>query len=214
MQANSSEGMSLRPRRKPLADLTNTSSLRFSAATESRKPEPKPKVSPEYFSSKSSVSSAGSSDPKNTGVSESPKSTFVAKGTSTISVSSVASSIKCDFVRGKNGGGSTVKLQYVRKKQKEQKDVSLAAASSAPPLGRTQRFRKKLLMKVGMNQNEAYSEPYQKKKKRQRCLGSAGSRLVDKDIPLQDFIQKQRAYFAEVDSFELPEEVVSESELE
>ncbi|KAL0910790.1 hypothetical protein M5K25_018878 [Dendrobium thyrsiflorum] len=49
---------------------------------------------------------------------------------------------------------------------------------------------------------------------RQRCLGSAGSKLVDEDIPLEDFIQKQRAYFAEVDSFELPEEVVSESELE
>ncbi|KAL0910792.1 hypothetical protein M5K25_018880 [Dendrobium thyrsiflorum] len=85
MQANSSEGVSLRPRRKPLADLTNSSSLRLSTATESGKPEPKPKVSPGHSSSKSSVSSAGSSDPKNTGGRESPKSTFVAKGTSTIS---------------------------------------------------------------------------------------------------------------------------------
>ncbi|KAL0910791.1 hypothetical protein M5K25_018879 [Dendrobium thyrsiflorum] len=61
-------------------------------------------------------------------------------------VSSVASCIKCDFVGGKNGGRSTVKLQYVRKKQKEQKDVSLAAASSAPPLGRKQRFRYVILL--------------------------------------------------------------------
>lgn len=30
----------------------------------------------------------------------------------------------------------------------------------------------------------------------------------------QDFIDKQRAYFAEIDAFELPVEVASESELE
>ncbi|CAO2153537.1 unnamed protein product [Urochloa humidicola] len=30
----------------------------------------------------------------------------------------------------------------------------------------------------------------------------------------EDFVKKQRAYFADVDAFELPEEEVSESELE
>lgn len=36
----------------------------------------------------------------------------------------------------------------------------------------------------------------------------------DKHALPQDYIEQQRAYFAEIDAFELPEEVVSESELE
>lgn len=35
-----------------------------------------------------------------------------------------------------------------------------------------------------------------------------------KPILPPDFVEKQRAYFAEIDSFELPEEEVSESELD
>jgi hypothetical protein len=35
-----------------------------------------------------------------------------------------------------------------------------------------------------------------------------------KFIPPLDYIEKQRAYFAEIDAFELVEEEVSESELE
>ncbi|XP_020593768.1 uncharacterized protein LOC110033930 [Phalaenopsis equestris] len=209
MEARSSEGMSLRPRRKPFADITNASSLHSSTATDSVKPKPKLKISPEYSSSKSSVSSSGSTNPKNTGDRESLKCTPVANGSSLISVSGVFSSIKCGFVGNEKGEQSSVRWQYVKEKRKEQKDVSLRASSSCPPLGRSRRVRKNLSMKHEMSQNEAFSEPYRKKKKRQRCSGSAGE-----DIPLQDFIQKQRAYFAEVDSFELPEEEVSESELE
>lgn len=37
---------------------------------------------------------------------------------------------------------------------------------------------------------------------------------INKSLLPQDFIEKQRAYFAEVDAFDLPEEAVSESELE
>ena len=37
---------------------------------------------------------------------------------------------------------------------------------------------------------------------------------VSKPMLPKDFIEKQKAYFAEIDAFELPEEVVSESELE
>ena len=37
---------------------------------------------------------------------------------------------------------------------------------------------------------------------------------IKKPVLPQDFVEKQKAYFAEIDAFELPEEVVSESELE
>ncbi|XP_026658428.2 uncharacterized protein LOC113462411 [Phoenix dactylifera] len=42
----------------------------------------------------------------------------------------------------------------------------------------------------------------------------AGDEDLGGPILLQDYIEKQRAYFAEIDAFELPEEVVSERELE
>lgn len=49
------------------------------------------------------------------------------------------------------------------------------------------------------------------------CDGVQKQRVPENDPendPLQDFIRKQAAYFAEVDAFELPVEVVSDSESE
>lgn len=40
-----------------------------------------------------------------------------------------------------------------------------------------------------------------------------GENLCTHPLP-QDFIEQKRAYFAEIDAFELPEEVVSDSEVE
>lgn len=45
------------------------------------------------------------------------------------------------------------------------------------------------------------------------CDGLQKQRVPKNDLS-QDFIEEQKAYFAEVDAFELPEEVVSDSELE
>lgn len=61
-------------------------------------------------------------------------------------VSGVSSSIKCGSAVGKSGAQSTVKLQYVKGKRKEQKDASFTAALSCPPLGRTQRIRYAILL--------------------------------------------------------------------
>ncbi|KAK8946962.1 hypothetical protein KSP39_PZI006715 [Platanthera zijinensis] len=203
-------GASSRPRRKPLADLTNAQSLRLSTAADSVKPKPRPKLIPEQSGTKSPASNAGSSDHKDSGDLELPKSTPVSKEISS-SVSGVDSGEEV-AATSKRGSRSSFKLELVKE---ERKNVSFKTAFSCPPVGRTQKLRNNSGMKHVLNQNvAACSEPCQKKKKRPRRLGPDDNvRLADKG-PLEDFIRKQRAYFAEVDSFELPEEVVSESELE
>lgn len=190
-----------------MADLSNASPLRLLVAANSVKPKSSIKVSPECSSSKSSFSSAGSSYPKIPGDTESPKSTTVSKGITT-SVSGIVNGKKI-ISTSKRGGQSTVNLELVKEKRKND---SSTEAFSCPAVRRSHKLRNSSLMQHDMNQNTAYSEPCQKKKK--RCLGPDGSRFADDNIPLEDFIQKQRAYFAEVDSFELPVEAVSESELE
>jgi len=47
---------------------------------------------------------------------------------------------------------------------------------------------------------------------RKRHYGTAVK--LQKPILAPEFVEKQRAYFAEIDAFELPEEEVSDSELE
>ncbi|PKA66872.1 hypothetical protein AXF42_Ash003529 [Apostasia shenzhenica] len=211
MEARRSESSQRRPTRRPLADLTNGLPLRSHAAFDPLKPEALRKVNPDPASSKSSVSSAGSSDPKKPADLEAVERTPIAKGASLISGSSVVSGEK-GVLGGKKDGRPLVALQHVKKIIKETEKDALATTSlSCPPLGRrTQNAGKKSKMKRGnIVLNEACSVPCDKKKKRRR-----GGKTTEEDVPLEDFIKKQRAYFAEVDAFELPEEVVSESELD
>ncbi|XP_072961338.1 uncharacterized protein [Typha angustifolia] len=57
----------------------------------------------------------------------------------------------------------------------------------------------------------AFSVPSHKNKRKHRNKKA----LEDgESMQSQDFIRRQRAYFAEIDAFQLPEEVVSESDLE
>lgn len=75
-------------------------------------------------------------------------------------------------------------------------------------MGRARSFGGKL--KGEYKDGKACSVSHKISKKKPRAIPDR----VNKHSLPQDFIDKQRAYFAEIDAFELPEEVVSENELE
>jgi len=91
-------------------------------------------------------------------------------------------------------------------KGKEPVAVTAAGTASCPPLGKATRKNSR---KDSMTQDTrliSSSAP---------CLGDKNKRPPPSTPKLpEDFVKKQRAYFADVDAFELPEEEVSESELE
>ncbi|KAH7677757.1 hypothetical protein IHE45_07G104400 [Dioscorea alata] len=62
-------------------------------------------------------------------------------------------------------------------------------------------------------QKRTFSVPHQKSAKKQR---RKTSKNMDEQVSLlpKDYVEQQRAYFAEIDAFELPEEEVSTSDLE
>ncbi|XP_068644639.1 uncharacterized protein [Aristolochia californica] len=117
-----------------------------------------------------------------------------------------------DDVCGKgpeNITGVNRETQEKRRKDKG-KAVIDSIPSSCPPIGRTKNFSGRVdkLMKNsedGLPKEHHVSPPKRKKKRRY----SVGEYILP-----QDFIDKQRAYFAEIDAFELAEEDVSLSELE
>ncbi|KAK9159242.1 hypothetical protein Scep_005816 [Stephania cephalantha] len=88
---------------------------------------------------------------------------------------------------------------------------------SCPPAGRIRNIGDVLITEQGdttklkKGRNDAFhfnTNPHAKNKK--KCLFSTPEQHT---LP-QDFIDKQRAYFAEVDAFELLEEEASENEME
>ncbi|CAN6344188.1 unnamed protein product, partial [Urochloa humidicola] len=89
---------------------------------------------------------------------------------------------------------------------KGKEPVAAAGTASCPPLGKSTR---KISRKDTMAQDTrsiSSSAP---------CHGAKKKRPPPSTPKLpEDFVKKQRAYFADVDAFELPEEEVSESELE
>ncbi|XP_008810560.2 uncharacterized protein LOC103721947 [Phoenix dactylifera] len=95
-----------------------------------------------------------------------------------------------------------------RRKEKATPSTTL----SCPPEARTRSMKGKLVMEDDKDDHpKAFSVPYQEVKKKRR---STMPEAISISIPPKDFIEKHGAYFAEIDSFELPDEVVSESELE
>jgi len=91
-------------------------------------------------------------------------------------------------------------------KGKDREPAPAAGMASCPPLGRATR---KTSRKDSMAQDTrpiSSSAP---------CHGAKKKRPPPSTPKLpEDFVKKQRAYFADIDAFELPEEEVSESELE
>ncbi|CAA6669271.1 unnamed protein product [Spirodela intermedia] len=102
-----------------------------------------------------------------------------------------------------------------RQKSKRKADWDPLQSSCPPP---------KRIRSVGDNQMKASEDadclaaassvPYPKSKRKWRYMLSSDSRNQPQALLPQQFIDEQRAYFAEVDAFQLPEEVVSETELE
>ncbi|KAG1338115.1 hypothetical protein COCNU_04G004210 [Cocos nucifera] len=207
-------------KRKPLADLTNAaSSLSSSISTRSLlKPIPKPRPKPPQSSNPDEPSARSSSGFNSTGhednggqnvATSSPKSieTFLD------SVDDAAQHDKSNhsivYARQTAEGRRCKEKEAGRRKWKEKEarmykgKATRSTALSCPPVARTTSMKGKLVMEDDkFDHPKAFSVPYPEAKKKQRCT-----------LP-EDFMEKQRAYFAEIDAFELSEEVVSESELE
>ncbi|KAK1311683.1 hypothetical protein QJS10_CPA07g01255 [Acorus calamus] len=104
-------------------------------------------------------------------------------------------------------------LRRAEERRKEKgKAVAVEMPLSCPPLARARSFGDKLRRKhkdVGKSKPCSIPDTKSKKKRRHSMLGN-----VEKPRLPQDFIDKQRAYFKEIDDYELQVEVVSESEIE
>ncbi|XP_059669724.1 uncharacterized protein LOC132314981 [Cornus florida] len=89
---------------------------------------------------------------------------------------------------------------------------SIDARFSCPPLQTTRNIREELNKSDDIGLYKSFTVPRPKHKKKRYCL------LPEQDISEhaapQDFIEQQRAYFKEIDEFELPEEEVSCDELD
>ncbi|KAJ7965113.1 1-phosphatidylinositol 3-phosphate 5-kinase [Quillaja saponaria] len=91
--------------------------------------------------------------------------------------------------------------------ERKTKGKAIADPFISPPDAKILNNRDKSFEIEGVSQPKAFTVPCRKK---QRCMRSKSKH----GLP-QDFIEKQRAYFAEVDAFELAEEeVASDEELE
>ncbi|KAL0922007.1 hypothetical protein M5K25_005965 [Dendrobium thyrsiflorum] len=211
------------PRRKPLCDLTNAPTL--SSPATSYKSKLRPRSSAVTNSSSSSDvpvvsascnSTAGSINPAKPVSGKVPASLKIGLQISSSSGKfPSASGAPCFFSGTKVCGAGNHEsdehstLNMVQKKDKKiyvEKDNSAISALSCPPLRKnrtTGRMKQVVGSLPGTN-----SVPFQKKKKRKRHIKTSEYKLP------QNFINEHRAYFEEVDAFELDEEVISESELE
>ncbi|PVH33466.1 hypothetical protein PAHAL_8G006500 [Panicum hallii] len=89
---------------------------------------------------------------------------------------------------------------------KGKEPVAAAGTASCPPLGKATRKNSRKDSMAQDTQPISSSAP---------CHGAKKKRPPPSIPKLpEDFVKKQRAYFADVDAFDLPEEEVSESELE
>ncbi|WVZ54861.1 hypothetical protein U9M48_005605 [Paspalum notatum var. saurae] len=107
--------------------------------------------------------------------------------------------------RGATGAGAARRSPAARSTapSKGKAPADAAGPASCPPLGKA--ARKNIMAHA--TRPVSSSAPCHEAKKRKRSCSSTPK------LP-EDFVKKQRAYFAEVDAFELPVEEVSESELE
>ncbi|OVA12665.1 hypothetical protein BVC80_9017g18 [Macleaya cordata] len=121
---------------------------------------------------------------------------------------SSANSVEIDC---ENAGVATVysRRRPVEKTRDKGKEVAETVPFSCPPARRIGSIGDKLVIEhrdVALSKSCTAVRPKSKKKRR--------FSLPEEPALPKDFIEKQKAYFAEIDAFELPEEVVSESELE
>ncbi|XP_008792196.2 uncharacterized protein LOC103708875 [Phoenix dactylifera] len=222
-------------KRKPLFDLTNTTRSLSSSHAASLKPNPIPKRKPKPQSSDPtppqssnpdetparSNSGFNSGGPDDHGVqivaAPSPRS----RETFLDSVDDVAQPDKSEhyIVYTQRTAERRCKEKEAGRKCQEKeagrrcKEKAVpSTTSSCPPVGRSRSIKGKLVLDNDkVDHPKAFSVPYQKAKKKRRYTMPEA---ICKPILPQDFIENQKAYFAEIDAFELPEEVVSESELE
>ncbi|KAG0482382.1 hypothetical protein HPP92_010466 [Vanilla planifolia] len=197
------------PRRKPFSDLSNVPSLASASA-----------LTP-ISSSKSKLR------PKSHLVTISPTSSSLADVSSSCSSTSVSTSVAvgnsnparvirsriarvCSVNNCNRDEHSTVDIEKVKEKDGDKgKGASACAPLSCPPFRKIRTAGKS--KHVSFTQHGAYSVSCEKRKKRK--LIPEPNEKSEYKLP-QEFIDEHRAYFAEVDAFELPEEVVSESELD
>ncbi|KAM3312012.1 hypothetical protein ACQJBY_032173 [Aegilops geniculata] len=88
------------------------------------------------------------------------------------------------------------------------------AAASCPPIGKTTRASSHSIKKAPVAQDPrpiSSSAPCHQAKKKKRHLGVENSSSGRPKLP-DDFVEKQRAYFQEIDAFELPVEEASETD--
>eukprot|EP00268_Persea_americana_P054581 TRINITY_DN6265_c0_g1_i2.p1 TRINITY_DN6265_c0_g1~~TRINITY_DN6265_c0_g1_i2.p1 ORF type:complete len:193 (-),score=40.19 TRINITY_DN6265_c0_g1_i2:328-906(-) len=182
-------------RRKPLTDRTNTSILDPSPSpSPSLKPKPSPKSKPNISNS---ITSTGSNDAqhllqknqKQQNPSDDPPHPSSTPQPNQLRIFDDAD---CSYLEI----SKTYTRSSARKIKEKGKAVAVSICSSCPP---PRTFKSSSRDKV-----EEQQEDVNKKKKPRTKEASLR----------QDFIDKQRAYFAEIDAFELPVEVASESELE
>uniref|UniRef100_A0A5B7AXR9 Sororin C-terminal region domain-containing protein n=1 Tax=Davidia involucrata TaxID=16924 RepID=A0A5B7AXR9_DAVIN len=94
------------------------------------------------------------------------------------------------------------------------KGKAVAVSFSCPPPLRTRNIRDELneAVAVDIGISKSCTVPHPRHKKKRRCL------LTEQDDSVhalpQDFIEQQKAYFKEVDEFELPEDEVSYNEMD
>ncbi|KAL6597344.1 hypothetical protein ACP70R_046784 [Stipagrostis hirtigluma subsp. patula] len=94
-------------------------------------------------------------------------------------------------------------------KGKELAAAAAAGTASCPPLGKSTRSSSRKASMAQDTRPISLSAPcHEAKKKRHMADTSSTPKLPE------DFVKKQRAYFADIDAFELPEEEVSETEQE
>ncbi|KAK4436465.1 hypothetical protein Salat_0810200 [Sesamum alatum] len=93
-------------------------------------------------------------------------------------------------------------------RRKTVKGKNDAGASSCPAIIRTKRTQNDLDEAGDSKSSKSWTDPHPKCRKK-KC----SRREISTEVP-PDFIEQQRAYFKEVDEFELPEEEVSQDELD
>lgn len=111
-----------------------------------------------------------------------------------------------------NGKAVSVPIAFPSLVNTRNKSKAFDMPFSCPPLTRTKKIRTEFngVGDVGLSKSRTVPPPNNKKK---RCCLLEEQDVSTHDLP-QEFIELQRAYFKDVDDFELAEEEVSESELD
>ncbi|CAL5404708.1 unnamed protein product [Camellia sinensis] len=111
-----------------------------------------------------------------------------------------------------NGKAVSMPINFPSLENTKNKRKKIDAPFSCPPLPRTKKIRNEFNQAGDIGISKSCTVPHPKCKKK-RCRLMPEQDVSKHNLP-QEFIEQQRAYFKEVDEFELPEEEISESELD